>query len=53
MCANIDRKLCGVDEGLECKAIGWMSARRKRYDPEQDREHLTANTSARPEVLGS
>lgn len=39
MCANIDRKLCGVDEGLECKAIGWMSARRKRYDPEQDREH--------------
>ena len=39
MCANLDRKLYGVNEGLECKAVGWLSARRKRYDPETDREH--------------
>lgn len=34
MIANIDRKLCGVSEGLECKCIGQMSARRRIADPE-------------------
>lgn len=36
MRADIDRKLTGVEEGLECKAIGWMSARRRIIDPETE-----------------
>lgn len=34
MCANIDRKLCGIDEGLECKTINWKRSRKTLYDPE-------------------
>ncbi len=34
MIADIDRKLCGVSEGLECKCVGQFSARRKIEDPE-------------------
>ena len=34
MIADIDRKLCGVPEGLECKCVSQMSARRKIADPE-------------------
>lgn len=34
MIADIDRRLCGVPEGLECKCVSQMSARRKIADPE-------------------
>lgn len=34
MIANIDRKLYGVKEGLECKSIGEFAARLKLTDPE-------------------
>lgn len=34
MIADIDRRLCGAAEGLECKCVGQMSARRRITDPE-------------------
>lgn len=34
MVANIDRKLYGANEGLECKTIGEFAARRRITDPE-------------------
>lgn len=39
MTANIDRKICGVQEGLECKTIGEFAARRYVKDPETDEGH--------------
>lgn len=36
MIADIDRKLCGAAEGLECKCVGQFSARRKITDPETE-----------------
>ena len=34
MIADIDRKICGAAEGLECKCVSQFSARRKITDPE-------------------
>lgn len=34
MIADIDRKICGAAEGLECKCVSQMSARRRITDPE-------------------
>ena len=34
MIADIDRRLCGAAEGLECKCVSQMSARRRITDPD-------------------
>lgn len=39
MLADIDRKLYGRNEGLECKTIGEWAARKRIVDPETDEVH--------------